>query len=523
MDYGNIVTVIGGLGLFIFAQRILTQTLDNVAIRRITPILVRFVNGPWQCLGLGFVMTILWQLSNATVNGATALLAQAVISLDQAILMMLGASLGTTMKFWIIGPVVHLLGPLLIGLSSVLGFSYRAAWAKRLWETLFAIGLFFLALDLTSKGFLALYREANIAGFLAGINSATVLSVLSAVIVGTLLSMIAQSSSAVIFVLMQLSVMEQIPIQIAVAIVLGANVGSSVMGFFNTLQYHEEARRLAIANIVAKVVGVMLTLMFFRGFVVLLEELMPGTATDYASAWHVAGAHSLFNGLIVVVWGGLHSLLAKIVVSKSPQEVLIVSTVLQRILAKVPERAIFEVERQVRDLVPMMKHMTDTCFQRLLTSHADSGKASLKETLEFRKSFQAAEVVITATQQLILRVYNAQRFDAKLLSRVTHLINLMNRLKLIIIEINEVHVQIELESTQEHLSQRSSEHQLFDQLRLSLEQHWETFFHQLESGEVETTDPYMRTVQDEPDPNIYLHHEIYLRLCQIQADIEALT
>jgi phosphate:Na+ symporter len=367
----DLLTFLGGLGVFLFSLRFLTGVLERTIAHRFRPILAPALATPFRAFVAGFAITGVVQASSITVIAAMGLLSTALITLEQALFVMLGATLGTTLKFWIFAG--HLaLGRVFVGVGSLGYLFLRNPLAREALEVVLAAGFALLGLEMMGQGVAGLASQPGFMQMLAAHDAVTLKSQLLAAITGCIFTVALQSSSAMLFTAMAFAAQGVITVPAGAALVLGVNVGTTVTALVASIEVDWRGKRLALAHLLIKMIGAAVALFFFPTFVGLVERFASLGAAD--GAMRLAIAHTLFNLLNVLAWWAGAGFFLRVLRAITPEESnggQGLPPVVRRMLASSPDRALAETRRQMDRLRHLSKAQLDECVGLLARPGAE--------------------------------------------------------------------------------------------------------------------------------------------------------
>ena len=331
---GNIqvaTTVLGGLALFIYGMGLMSEGLTQVAGARMKAILGYVTKNRVAAIAAGAGITALIQSSSATTVMTVGFVNAGLLSLTQAIGVVFGANIGTTVT----GQLVSLKVTDLALPAVVLGVAglmiARRSMMRGAWRTVLGFGLLFFGMNMMSRELKALAKLPEFISFFSHFDCAPSAggylpfgAVLGAIVVGTLCTVAVQSSSATIGITIALANAGIINLWTAVPIVLGDNIGTTVTALLASIGTNVNARRAALAHALFNIIGTLLLVMTFvlvfveggvkaPAFFHLVNVCAEGNAfLGENPGRHVAMAHTLFNVTNVVVLAFFIPLLARL-------------------------------------------------------------------------------------------------------------------------------------------------------------------------------------------------------------------
>ncbi len=295
-------TLIGGVALFIFGMKFLSDGLQSMAsgvIKRAIDVLAR--NRVLAVL-MGVVVTMLVQSSSISTVMMSGFVNAGLMSLSQAIGFIFGANIGTTITGWIISIKVGKYGLLLLGLGFFPMFFAKKDRARNIGKLLFALGFIFYGLDLMSAAFKPLRSNEAFISALAIFDASVWYSRLAVFGIGCALTMIIQSSSAMLGITIALATQGVVTFETAAALVLGENIGTTITLWVASAGNGTLARRTALSHTSFNVFGVLIAFLIFPVYIKFVDLLVAGdpnfTAADGTLPYvavHIAAVHTVFN------------------------------------------------------------------------------------------------------------------------------------------------------------------------------------------------------------------------------------
>jgi phosphate:Na+ symporter len=317
---------LGGLGLFLFGMKIMSEGLQKVAGDRMRKILGALTNNRIIGTLVGLGVTTIIQSSSATTVMVVGFVNAGLMSLMQAIGVVLGANIGTTVTAQLIAFKITKFALPAIGLGTGLKlFSRNKRWMY-IGEVILGFGILFFGMQIMKDAFGPVKGSEELRNLLLLIGDNHLLGVL----VGAIMTVIVQSSSASIGITRALASSGLLTFEASVAIILGENIGTTVTANLAAIGTNLAARRTALAHFLFNVIGVTYMLILFPLFIKIVTAITPGEpdfiiqtqqqATSLAAAIgdkpyiarHIANTHTLFNVLNVLIFLPLVGVLAKL-------------------------------------------------------------------------------------------------------------------------------------------------------------------------------------------------------------------
>ena len=324
----NIFALLGSLGLFLFGMKIMSEGLEKFAGERLRSILAWMTKNRFMGVLTGVTLTALIQSSSATTVMVVSFVNAGLMTLSEAIGVIMGANIGTTVTAWIITAVgfkvdIAAFAIPLLAVGMPLIFSDKGN-RKNLGEFIFGFSLLFLGLEYLKVNAEGMHVDTIVSSLVTYIPCDSFFGTVLFVILGAIITMVVQSSSAAMAITLMLLAMD-IPgfgfVQ-ATALAMGQNIGTTITAFMASLAANTQARRAAMAHLLFNVIGVLLVLPVFTyacdGVTYITTELL-GRADD-DTTWKLSTFHTLFNLINTCILIGFVAQIEKLVCLLVPQK-----------------------------------------------------------------------------------------------------------------------------------------------------------------------------------------------------------
>jgi len=271
------VTVGGGLGLFLLGMKHLSEGLQATAGGGLRKFMAHATSRRLAGIGTGIFSTILVQSSSIITVMLVGFVSTALMTLPQAINVLIGANIGTTATIWIIAyaPNPQVLGFVGLAIGGAMYFFLRGERVHHLGLTIIGLGLVFLGLYFMSKGVMPIRENPEIAKIFTAMSAETVSGTLTVALAATLLTAVIQSSAATIAIAMALAQQGLITYEVAIAVLFGANIGTTATGWIAAIGGTADAKRTALSHTLSNLFGSMIFICFFPLFVKVGQVLFP--------------------------------------------------------------------------------------------------------------------------------------------------------------------------------------------------------------------------------------------------------
>lgn len=275
----TIFKLLGSLGVFLYGMRVMSDGLQKVAGNKLQSVLNYMTNNRIAAVLTGFIITSLIQSSSATTVMIVSFVNANLLTLTQAIGVIMGANIGTTVTTWIISFIGFKFEISAIALPIVgIGLPFIFSKYKRrrdFGEILIGFGLLFLGLMFMKSSVPDINSNPEVLEFLKHYTDLGFLSFLIFVAVGTVLTIIVQSSSAAMAVTITMAFMGWINFITAAAIVLGENIGTTITTYLASIGTNVNARRAARAHFLFNILGVIWMAFIFQYFTKFILNIAP--------------------------------------------------------------------------------------------------------------------------------------------------------------------------------------------------------------------------------------------------------
>ncbi len=357
MEYGltDIFQLIGALGVFLFGMKVMSDALLKLAGNRMRSFLASMTSNRVFGILTGFLITSVIQSSSATTLMVVSFSNAGLLTLTEAISVIMGANIGTTITAWLITILGFKVSMSTIALPLV-GFGFAFTFAKKKnaqnWGN-FIIGfaLLFIGLQFLKEAMPDIKNNPELLAFLSRYTDLGYLSILLFLFIGTVLTVVIQSSSATMALTLIMTAQGWIPFELAVAMVLGENVGTTITANLAAIVANYQAKRTARAHLIFNLLGVLWMLILFYPFLRFVSwvSIQLGSESPYVSAAAIPVAISLFHTIFnllntfLLVW--FVKPIARLVERMVPEKIGEIKTIeepkfLDKKILRYPETAI---------------------------------------------------------------------------------------------------------------------------------------------------------------------------------------
>ena len=395
MEYGftDILQLLGALGLFLFGMKVMSDALMTLAGDKMRKILATMTSNKYLGIFTGFLITSIIQSSSATTLMVVSFSNASLLTLTESISVIMGANIGTTITAWLITLLGFKVSMSAIALPLVgVGFGFTFAKKKSLnnWG-MFIIGfaILFIGLQFLKDAVPDIKQNPEILEFLTQYTDLGYWSILIFLFIGTLLTVIIQSSSATMALTLIMTAQGWIPFELAAAMVLGENIGTTITANMAAIVANYHAKRTARAHLLFNIIGVIWVLILFYPFMKLVSwvAIKVGSESPYISAAAIPVAISLFHTIFNIcntfflMW--FIKPISKIVERYVPVTIEAKMEVdepkfLNKVMAKYPETLIVSLEKE-------SKYLYENAIFEIVTHALNLHREDIKSVLKIKK------------------------------------------------------------------------------------------------------------------------------------------
>lgn len=322
-----IYTLLGGLGLFFYGMKTMSDSLQSIAGDLIKKIINSLTRNRIFAILVGVLVTMLVQSSSVTTVMVVGFVNAGLMKLTQAIGVIFGSNIGTTITGWIISIKVGKYGLLFIGLGIFPALFAKSNKWRQVGRVLFGIGMIFTGLETMSAAFKPLRGNQSFLDAISYFSGDHYGSYIASTLVGCLLTIIIQSSSAMLGITIALASSGVIGFHTSVALVLGENIGTTITALLASVGATVNAKRAARAHALFNLFGVVLVYLILPVYMDFIDWLVPGVADAVDKngghpnvAQHIAASHTFFNVVATLAFIPWVKQLAKLVTKLTPDK-----------------------------------------------------------------------------------------------------------------------------------------------------------------------------------------------------------
>ncbi len=288
MSFGTILTMAGGLGLFLFGMELMSDSIEKVAGARLRRILEIFTTNRFMGMIVGIVFTGIIQSSSACTVMVVSFVNSGLMNLYQAAGVILGANIGTTITSQLVSFNLSKIAPLILLVGVVVMMFTKKEKVRKVAEVVVGFGILFVGLSTMSQAMANMKNEPQVVNLLMSLKNPFL-----ATLMGFALTAIIQSSSVTVSIVLLLANQDLLPLPITLYIILGCNIGACATAMLASMTGKKDAKRAALIHLLFNIIGTVIIYiaLFVAGDQIV--ELIKSISAD--NGRFVANAHTLIK------------------------------------------------------------------------------------------------------------------------------------------------------------------------------------------------------------------------------------
>lgn len=421
MSVANILSMAGGLGLFLFGIRTMGDGLENAAGAKLKRMLEVLTGNRFLAVLVGFVVTAIIQSSTATTVMVVGFVNAGMMSLAQAVGVIMGANIGTTVTSLLIALNFSSVAAAAVLVGVILMLASKKTVVKNLGAIFTGFGLLFLGIDMMSDSMAPLRDSAGFMNFIVTVSESP-LRPLFGIILGIVMTAVLQSSSASVGVLQTLAMQGLVPLKFSVFVLFGQNIGTCLTALFSTVGAKKNSKRAAVIHLLFNVIGtgIFILIALLTPYVEWIEKLSPDPMAQ------IAISHIVFNIVSTVVMFPFAKVLVKLscllVPGKDDSESEMHCKFIDDRLLNTPPFAVMQVSKEVARMAKLARDNFETSAHALI----NRSDKDLDKVMENEEVINYLNHHITS-YLVKLNALDITDSDSDYIARVFHAINDIER------------------------------------------------------------------------------------------------
>lgn len=312
--FSMIISLFGGLGLFLYGMHIMGDGLENAAGDKMKFFFEKLTSNPILGVMTGAIVTATIQSSSATTVMVVGFVNAGLMNLYQAAAVIMGANIGTTITAKLVTLNISDFIPIFLGIGGVMSLFAKKDKLKQIGAIVLGFGILFLGMDIMKDAMAPLKDSQLFIDYIATLKGNMLLGILT----GLVMTAVVQSSSATTAIVITLSSTGLINLEVALPVIFGCNIGTCVTALISSIGTSKTARKAAIIHLLFNVTGTIIFIPLMGILITVVEKITPGGA-DLAKR-QIANAHVIFNFANTIVLLPTIGILVKIVNKLIPGE-----------------------------------------------------------------------------------------------------------------------------------------------------------------------------------------------------------
>ena len=365
MSVANILSMAGGLGLFLFGIRTMGDGLENAAGAKLKRMLEVLTGNRFLAVLVGFVVTAIIQSSTATTVMVVGFVNAGMMSLAQAVGVIMGANIGTTVTSLLIALNFSSVAAASVLVGVIFMLASKKTVVKNLGAIFTGFGLLFLGIDMMSDSMAPLRESAGFMNFIVTVSESP-LRPLFGIILGLVMTAVLQSSSASVGVLQTLALQGLVPLKFSIFVLFGQNIGTCLTALVSTVGAKKNSKRAAVIHLLFNVIGtvIFIFIAMFTPYVSWIEKLSDDPMAQ------IAISHIVFNVVSTLIMFPFANLLVKlsclIVPGKDDSESEMHCKFIDDRLLNTPPFAVMQVGNEVARMAKLARYNFETSAHALI-------------------------------------------------------------------------------------------------------------------------------------------------------------
>lgn len=421
MSVANILSMAGGLGLFLFGIRTMGDGLENAAGAKLKRMLEVLTGNRFLAVLVGFVVTAIIQSSTATTVMVVGFVNAGMMSLAQAVGVIMGANIGTTVTSLLIALNFSSVAAAAVLVGVILMLASKKTVVKNLGAIFTGFGLLFLGIDMMSDSMAPLRESAGFMNFIVTVSESP-LRPLFGIILGIVMTAVLQSSSASVGVLQTLAMQGLVPLKFSVFVLFGQNIGTCLTALFSTVGAKKNSKRAAVIHLLFNLIGtgIFILIALLTPYVEWIEKLSPDPMAQ------IAISHIVFNIVSTVIMFPFANILVKLscllVPGKDDSESEMHCKFIDDRLLNTPPFAVMQVSKEVARMAKLARDNFETSAHALINrSDKDLDKVMENEDVINYLNHHITSYLVK------LNALDITDSDSDYIARVFHAINDIER------------------------------------------------------------------------------------------------
>lgn len=423
MNASIIMSMAGGLGLFLFGMRVMSDSIEKVAGARLRRILEIFTTNRFTGMLVGFVFTGIIQSSSACTAMVVSFVNAGLMNLSQAAGVIFGANIGTTITSQLVSFNLSAYAPVILLAGVLLVMFVGSEKVKKFGEIIVGFGVLFLGLSTMSSSMAGMRDVPEVVNLLGSMRNP-----FAATLVGLLLTSVIQSSSVTVSIVLLLAYQDLLPLPVTLYIILGCNIGACSTALLSSMAGKKEAKRAALIHFWFNVIGTVLLYIILFAAEEPVMKLIWAISSDKGR--FVANAHTLIKIFQVIVLFPFSSLIVKLACLCVPGEDKKVGYRESYQLKYIGDKVVFNPATAVVEVIKELDRMASLAgenLNRAMNALITLDEEDIQEVYQVEKNIDFLNHAIT-DYLVKINQSNLPIEDLKSLGALFHVVNDIERI-----------------------------------------------------------------------------------------------
>ncbi|WP_061995385.1 Na/Pi cotransporter family protein [Clostridium sp. ATCC 25772] len=419
--FTTIVSLFGGLGLFLYGMTMMGDGLENSAGDRLKSVFDKITSNPVKGVLTGAIVTGIIQSSSATTVMVVGFVNAGLMNLYQATAVIMGANIGTTITAQLIAFKMDFLAPLCLAIGAMIVLFSKNNKKKQIGNIVLGFGILFLGLDLMKNAMSPLADSPIFTTLILKLQGKVLLGVL----LGAVMTAVIQSSSASTGILVALASTGALPLSVAIPILLGSNIGTCVTAMISSIGTSRTAKKAAVIHLLFNVIGTLIFIGFATQLANVVQTITPGNNAE-AVKRQIANAHTIFNVIntFLLIWfiKPLVALVNRLIPGEDEKDAIGVQYIDERLL----ETPVIALGQTTNELVRMGTKAKEN-VEFAMKAFVYNDEKALKKVYEQEKLINILEDDIT---KFLVKLSNSELGEEQkgMVAAMFHVVNDIERI-----------------------------------------------------------------------------------------------
>lgn len=415
------INLFGGIGLFLYGMKMMGDGLENAAGDKLKGIFDRITSNPVKGVLTGAIVTAIIQSSSATTVMIVGFVNAGLMNLYQATAVIMGANIGTTITAQLISFQFDALAPLFLAIGAMIVLFTKRKNTKQIGNIILGFGILFLGLELMKNAMAPLAESTFFSELIIKLQGKTILGVL----LGLVMTAVIQSSSASTGILVALASTGALPLNVAVPILFGNNIGTCVTALISSIGTSKTAKKAALIHLLFNVIGTLIFIPLIGQLTSIVQGITPGMEAE-AVKRQIANAHSIFNIINTLILMPCIKLLVytvnRIIPGEDEKEAMGVQYIDERLL----ETPVIALGQTTNELVRMANKAKDN-LELAMDAFNNNNEESLNKVYQNEKLINILEDDIT---RFLVKLSNTEIGEEQksIVAAMFHVVNDIERI-----------------------------------------------------------------------------------------------